>query len=148
MSGIPYQSKLIPYTEFIRKARKQGISYKKIADLLKEKFNIECYPNAVFSFVKARARIKPVISMLEDSEETMATEEVEDAEERPVQLPKIEEIDNMAKNQKPLGKPLLNYDIPNQDKKGWEKVQQRANTDHSKRLVTRINNKEEEINNE
>ena len=67
MSGIPYQSKLLPFKEIIREARRKHISYRKIAEILKENYGIKCTYNSVFSFVKARSKKrKKVITMLEE----------------------------------------------------------------------------------
>ena len=136
MSGIPYQSKLLPYKDFIKEARKKGVSYRKITELLKEKFGLECYPNAVFSFVKARANRKPVFTLPEDSKK-----------ESP-KLSEIEEIVETAQNQKPLTEPLFAGDKEDSDGEDdlWAAVRERARTDHSKKLVIRRSKTQESSN--
>lgn len=134
MSGIPYQSKLLLYRDFIKEARKKNVSYRKIADLLKEKFNVECYPNTVFSFVKARANKKPVFTLPEEFEK-----------ESPQPL-KTKKTEKTAKRQKPLTKSPFSKDAENTDNELWTAVNKRAGTNHSKRLVIRKNEKLEDIN--
>ena len=64
MPGKPYQSKLIEYEDFIRKARKEGMSYNKIAVELFERFGFKTGHNTVFSFVKVRSKKRKVYTML------------------------------------------------------------------------------------
>ena len=141
MPGKPYQSKLIPHTEFIRNERKKRTPYIRLAELLKEKFGVECTYNAVFSFVKARRRIrKPVITMAEAKGVEQKT------------LPSFDptEVDKVIEYQKAHSKPVFTdeelneNDNPNADK--WAIVRERANTDHSKRLVIRKNQTQEDSN--
>ena len=56
MPGKPFQSKLIPHTEFIRDCRAHQMSYPRIAAELKSRFGLETAPSNIFSFVKVRAR--------------------------------------------------------------------------------------------
>ncbi len=65
MPGKPYQSKLLKYEDFIRKARKEGISYKKIALELFDRFGVKTGHNTVFSFVKVRSKKRKVYTMLD-----------------------------------------------------------------------------------
>jgi hypothetical protein len=63
MPGKPFQSKLLPHTEFIRECRAQGLGYREIAAELRTRFGLRTAPGNVFSFVKVRARRRPVFSL-------------------------------------------------------------------------------------
>lgn len=63
MPGKPFQSKLLPHTEFIRECRAQGLGYREIAAELRIHFGLQTAPGNVFSFVKVRARRRPVFSL-------------------------------------------------------------------------------------
>jgi hypothetical protein len=63
MPGKPFQSKLLPHTEFIRESRAQGMGYREIAAELRRRFGLRTAPANVFSFVKVRARRRPVFSL-------------------------------------------------------------------------------------
>lgn len=56
MPGKPFQSKLEPYYEFIREARIKRWSYRKIAEALGSEHGLSVSANAIFSFVKVRAK--------------------------------------------------------------------------------------------
>jgi hypothetical protein len=60
MSGKPYQSMLIPYEEEILDLRKRRppVAYARIAEVLREKYQISIQRAAVFKFVKVRSRWK------------------------------------------------------------------------------------------
>ena len=54
----PFQSQLVPYLEEIAQLRNttpHPTSYKRIAEILKEKYKLEISPNSVWSFVRARS---------------------------------------------------------------------------------------------
>ena len=65
MPGKPYQSKLLKYEDFIKKARKEGMSYKKIVAELFNQFGVKTGHNTIFSFVKVRSKKRKVYTMLE-----------------------------------------------------------------------------------
>ena len=56
MHGKPFQSKLEPFYEFIREGRSKRWSYQKIAEALTNEKGLSVSANAVFSFVKVRAK--------------------------------------------------------------------------------------------
>ena len=60
MPGKPYQSMLIPYEKEILGLRKQRppVAYARIAELLKEKYQVSIQRAAIFKFVKVRSRWK------------------------------------------------------------------------------------------
>lgn len=60
MPGKPYQSRLIPYEEEIVSLRKRRppVAYARIAELLKEKYQVSIQRAAIFKFVKVRSRWK------------------------------------------------------------------------------------------
>ena len=63
MPGKPFQSKLNPHMEFIRESRARGLSYREIAAELESRFGLRTAPANIFSFVKVRARRRPVFAM-------------------------------------------------------------------------------------
>jgi hypothetical protein len=63
MPGKPFQSKLLPHTEFIRGCRAEGMGYRQIATELRTRFGMRTAPANVFSFVKVRARRRPVFAL-------------------------------------------------------------------------------------
>lgn len=63
MPGKPFQSKLVPHTEFIRESRARGLGYREIAAELESRFGLRTAPANIFSFVKVRARRRPVFAM-------------------------------------------------------------------------------------
>jgi hypothetical protein len=63
MPGKPFQSKLVPHTEFIRESRARGLGYREIAAELGTRFGLRTAPANIFSFVKVRARRRPVFSL-------------------------------------------------------------------------------------
>ncbi len=63
MPGKPFQSKLLPHTEFIRECRADGMGYRQIAAELRDRFGMRTAPANVFSFVKVRARRRPVFAL-------------------------------------------------------------------------------------
>jgi hypothetical protein len=60
MAGKPYQSILIPYEDEILSLRKRHppVAFARIAELLKEKYQVSIQRAAIFKFVKVRARWK------------------------------------------------------------------------------------------
>ena len=58
--GKPFRSKLVPYLETIRSMRKGGSSYAEIAEALKRGNGIEVERTTIYSFVKARSKIRKV----------------------------------------------------------------------------------------
>jgi hypothetical protein len=52
----PYQSKLIPHEEFIRRCRMKRWSYPRISAALLEKHGIKVGSTTIFDFVKVRAQ--------------------------------------------------------------------------------------------
>jgi hypothetical protein len=60
MPGKPFQSKLVPHTEFIRESRACGLGYREIAAELRLRFGLHTAPANIFSFVKVRAHRRPV----------------------------------------------------------------------------------------
>ena len=65
MPGRPFQSKLLPHVEFIRECRAQRMSYPRIAAELRARFGLHSAPSTIFSFVKVRARRRPVFALPE-----------------------------------------------------------------------------------
>jgi hypothetical protein len=63
MPGKPFQSKLVPHTEFIRESRARGLGYREIAAELRSRFGLHTAPANIFSFVKVRARRRPVFTL-------------------------------------------------------------------------------------
>jgi hypothetical protein len=63
MPGKPFQSKLIPHTEFIRESRARGLGYRDIAAELHVRFGLRTAPANIFSFVKIRAQRRPMFSL-------------------------------------------------------------------------------------
>ena len=63
MPGKPFQSKLLPHAEFIRECRTDGMGYRQIAAELRDRFGMRTAPANVFSFVKVRARRRPVFAL-------------------------------------------------------------------------------------
>jgi len=60
MPGKPYQSKLIPYTNEIKRMRMEDKPYREIAEYLYEKYNLQVDPSTIFDFVKVRSKPRPV----------------------------------------------------------------------------------------
>jgi len=63
MPGKPFQSKLIPHSDFIRESRARGLGYREIAAELHVRFGLRTAPANIFSFVKVRARRRPMFSL-------------------------------------------------------------------------------------
>jgi len=63
MPGKPFQSKLEPFYEFIREGRAKRWSYRKIAEVLGSEHGLSVSPNAVFSFVKVRAKRRKLYAL-------------------------------------------------------------------------------------
>ena len=63
MPGKPFQSKLNPHMEFIRDGRARGLGYREIAAELHSRFGLRTAPANIFSFVKVRARRRPVFAL-------------------------------------------------------------------------------------
>ena len=52
----PYQSKLIPFEDFVRQCRAKRLSYPRIAEALLKEHGLKVGGTTIFDFVKARAR--------------------------------------------------------------------------------------------
>ena len=63
MPGKPFQSKLEPFYEFIRESRSKRWSYQKIADVLTREKGLAVSANAIFSFVKVRAKRRSLYAL-------------------------------------------------------------------------------------
>ena len=63
MPGKPFQSKLEPFYEFIRAGRSKRWSYQKIADVLTNEKGLAVSANAIFSFVKVRAKRRKLYAL-------------------------------------------------------------------------------------
>lgn len=63
MQGKPFQSKLEPFYEFIREGRAKRWSYQKIAEVLTQERGLSVSANAVFSFVKVRAKRRKLYAL-------------------------------------------------------------------------------------
>ncbi len=66
-AGIPFQSKLLPHADEIRRLRASRRTYVQIASLLREMHGMVVAPSTVFSFVKARSRRRIVVEMTTDN---------------------------------------------------------------------------------
>lgn len=55
MSGKPFQSVLRGYESEMREYRRQGVSYRQIAEKLNDRYGLSVTHNAVFSYLKRRA---------------------------------------------------------------------------------------------
>ena len=60
MPGKPYQSKLIPYANEIKRMRMEDRPYQEISEYLKETYGMSVHPSTVFDFVKVRSRPRKV----------------------------------------------------------------------------------------
>lgn len=56
VGGKPFQSKLEPFTEVIRRLRRQRKTYPAIARILAEEHGVKAAASTIFEFVKVRAR--------------------------------------------------------------------------------------------
>ncbi len=63
MPGKPFQSKLEPFYEFIREGRSKRWSYQKIAAVLTHEKGLTVSANAIFSFVKVRAKRRKLYAL-------------------------------------------------------------------------------------
>lgn len=63
MPGKPFQSKLEPYYDLIRDLREKQWSYRKIAEALGTEHGLNVSANAIFSFVKVRAKRRHVFTL-------------------------------------------------------------------------------------
>jgi hypothetical protein len=72
MPGKPFQSKLNPHMEFIRESRARGLGYREIAAELRSRFGLHTAPANIFSFVKVRARRRPVFALPQRETATVA----------------------------------------------------------------------------
>lgn len=59
----PYQSKLIPYEEFIRESRAKRWTYPQIAAALLAQHGLKAAPSTIFHFVKVRARKRRLVEL-------------------------------------------------------------------------------------
>ena len=60
MPGKPYQSKLIPYANEIRRLRMEDRTYREIAEHLSETYGVTVDHSTIFNFVKVRSRPRKV----------------------------------------------------------------------------------------
>jgi Fic family protein len=58
VSGKPYQSKLIQYGDELFAMLDKGKSFRQVAEVLNQKYNLKITHNAVFSFVKTRRPVR------------------------------------------------------------------------------------------
>lgn len=63
MPGIPFQSKLEPFYDFIRECRMKRWTYARIAEALTLDHGIAVCPTTVFSFVRVRARKRKLYAL-------------------------------------------------------------------------------------
>ena len=87
MPGKPFQSKLIPHTEFIRESRARGLGYRQIAAELHSRFGLRTAPANIFSFVKVRAQRRPVFALPQRETATVPTSRPAPAVPRPPTRP-------------------------------------------------------------
>jgi hypothetical protein len=59
----PFQSKLIPYEDFIRECRAKRWTYPRIAEALQKEHNLKAAVSTIFNFVKVRARKRSVYAL-------------------------------------------------------------------------------------
>lgn len=126
MAGKPYKSCLLPYLEFIREARANGVAYAEIARELKEKFNLECTRQTIFYFVKSRSKSREVIKMLDKPNTGNIT--VPFPEFHPENI-LAEQADEEKKKEKAGSDEQLKEDL-------WSQVQEAANFDYTKKIGT------------
>jgi len=60
MPGKPYQSKLKPYGNEIRRMRMEDRTYREIALYLSETYGVKVDHSTIFNFVKVRSRPRKV----------------------------------------------------------------------------------------
>lgn len=65
--GKPFQSKLEPMSQVIRDLRRQRKSYREIAEILRDQYNITADRTTIWSFVKVRSKPRHLIAMRDDS---------------------------------------------------------------------------------
>jgi len=65
MPGKPFQSKLNRFYDLIKKLRKEGLSYKQIAMVLKENHDFKVSSSSIHSFVKVRSKKRKVYEIKE-----------------------------------------------------------------------------------
>jgi hypothetical protein len=63
MPGIPFQSKLEPFYDFIRECRANRWSYVRIAQAITRDHGMKVCPGTVFSFVKVRAKNRTLYAL-------------------------------------------------------------------------------------
>lgn len=63
--GKPFQSKLIPYEDFIRTLRRKRVSYRQIAKILTQEKGCKVYHKTVISFIRVRSKPAPEAKFLE-----------------------------------------------------------------------------------
>src|SRR5438034_10450755 len=75
MARKPYQSALIPYEDEIiaLRHRRPPTSYARIAELLRQKYNVSICRETIFRFVKVRSRGRKVYSYQRDATEATPT---------------------------------------------------------------------------
>jgi len=59
----PYQSKLIPYEDYIRECRAKRWSYPQISAALLSRHGLKAAPSTIFHFVKVRARKRRLVEL-------------------------------------------------------------------------------------
>ena len=89
MPGKPFQSKLVPHTEFIRESRARGLGYREIAAELHSRFGLRTAPANIFSFVKVRARRRPVFSLPQRETSAVPPSRPAPAAPRPLKRPAL-----------------------------------------------------------
>ena len=65
--GKPFQSKLNPHFELIRRLREKRIPYPEIARVLREEQGLTVGPTTIFDFVKVRSKKRDVYTICEDA---------------------------------------------------------------------------------
>jgi len=85
----PFQSKLIPHLEFIRECRGQAMSYPCISAELRARFGVSAAASTIFSFVKVRARRRPVFALPQRETATVPSTRPAPAAPRPLARPAL-----------------------------------------------------------
>ena len=63
MPGIPFQSKLEPFYDFIRTCRAKRWSYARIAQAITREHGVQITGSSVFSFVKVRSKNRKLYTL-------------------------------------------------------------------------------------
>jgi hypothetical protein len=126
MAGKPYHSCLLPYKEFIRDAREDGISYSDIAKELKDKYYIECTRQGIFQFVKTHSKKRDVIRMLDEPDAVNSRAPYHEVSSGNILG---EDVDKGKTKKKAGSEEEIKEDL-------WNQVQQAANFDYTEKLGT------------